>query len=82
MREAYAAIQALETEYLKANKRKPVIELTLASTSRPVFDERGKLKLTNEMVEVRAVYDDKIAAQVAEYEWFAGRALETLEMCY
>lgn len=82
MREAYAAILALETDYLKANKHKASIDLTLSSTSKPVYDDRGRAKLSTETIEVRAVYDDGSAAQVSEYEWFAARARETLTTCY
>lgn len=82
MREAYAAILALEAEYLKAHKRKTAIELTMTSTSKPMYDERGRAKLSTETVEVRAVYDDGAPTQVAEYEWFAARALENVATCY
>lgn len=82
MREAYAAILALEAEYLKAHKRKTAIELTMASTSKPMYDERGRAKLSTEIVEVRAVYDNGSAAQISEYEWLAARAQETLTTCY
>lgn len=74
MREAYASVLALEAAYLKTHKRKHVIDLTLSSTSRPVYDERGRPKLSNEVIEVRAVYDEAAPAQVADYQWFAGAA--------
>lgn len=82
MREAFAAITQLEADYLKAHKRGSTITLTLCSTSKPVYDERGRPKLSNEVVEVRAVYDNRVPAQVTEYEWFVERAKQTLTTCY
>lgn len=75
MREAYAALLSYEADYLRANKRKATIELTLASTSKPLYDQYGRMKLSNEVIEVRAVYDEGVAAQIVEYEWFAARAV-------
>lgn len=74
MREAYTRQLALEALYLKTHKRKHTIDMMLSSTSRPMYDERGRPKLSNEVIEVRAVYDDAVPAQVADYEWFAGAA--------
>lgn len=70
MREAYAAILALEKDYLLENKKKSTIQLTLSSTSSPVYDERGRLRLSKEHIEVRAVFDDGIISQITESEWF------------
>lgn len=70
MREAYGLILSLEAEYLRAHKRKSAIELTLSSTSKPIYDDRGRPKLSNEVVEVRAVYESDDQAQLTEAQWF------------
>lgn len=74
MREAYALILDLEARYLRENRRKHEIELTLSSSSRPVYDERGRPKLSNETIEVRAVYDSGAPTQALEYQWFEREA--------
>lgn len=82
MRSAYERLLALESAYLVANRRKHVIELTLSSQSIPLrdatgairVDDRGRIRMSPEIIEVRAVYDDAAPAQVSEWQWFAGRA--------
>ncbi len=82
MSKAYAALLGLETQYLKANKRKHAIDLTLTSTSttlrdnqgRILTDDRGRVRLSPEVIEVRAVYESSNSAHVTEYQWFAGAA--------
>ncbi len=82
MSKAYDSILSLEAAYLKANKRKATISLTLASTSQPLrdsggrilTDDRGRIRLSPEVVEVRAVYDNQSPTQVTESQWFAGAA--------
>ncbi len=70
MREAYAKLLALEENFLKTHKRRNSVELTLASTSTPIYDERGKIKFLNEKIEIRAVVENKNPDQILEYEWF------------
>lgn len=82
MREAYDTLVVLEASYLKTHKRKPEIALTLASSSHPLkdnqgrilTDDRGRIRTSPEVVEVRAVYDDKVPAQLSDYQWFVGAA--------
>lgn len=82
MGEAYACLLALEGAYLKTHKKRHQIDLTLTSTSQPLrdqqgrmlTDDRGRVRLSPEVVEVRAVYDDKDPAHTAEYQWLAGAA--------
>jgi len=74
MNKAYASLLALESEYLKTNKRKSSIELTLCSTFTPVLDVRGRQEGEKETIEVRCVYDNP--AQNADYQWFKAKAEE------
>ena len=77
MRAELTALTDLELSYLKANKHKNTVSLTLTSTSRPIYDERGRMKLSNEIIEVRAVYDGAVPTQVSEYEWFKSATQST-----
>jgi hypothetical protein len=82
MREAYDRLLAMTADYTKTNRGKPSIELTLTSQSSPVrdkggrmvVDDRGRIKLGPELIEIRAVYDDAAPDQMTEYRWFAARA--------
>ncbi len=82
MSKAYDSLLGLEAAYLKVNKRKHAIDLTLTSTSttlrdnqgRILTDDRGRVRLSPEVIEVRAVYESSNPAHVTEYQWFAGAA--------
>lgn len=74
MRAAHAATLVLEAAYLKTFKRKAVVDLALASTSKPFLDDRGRARMGVERIEVTAVYDGKDPAQVAEAAWFKTQA--------
>jgi hypothetical protein len=69
MRSAYAAMTSLEKEYLLANKKKITVDLTLSSTSQPFHDERGRVRMGEEKVEVNAVFDSNNAKHTAELDW-------------
>ncbi len=72
MREAYAALLALDADYLKTNRRKSALELTLCSTFTPQYDAQGRPLPERQTIEVRCWYDSP--TQDAEYQWFVGRA--------
>ena len=72
MRAAHAALLQLDAEYLRTNKRKSGLELTLCSTFVPMLDERGRQSGEREVIEVRCVYD--APTQDADYQWFKERA--------
>ncbi len=72
MRSAYAALLALDSDYLKTNRRKSALELTLCSTFTPQYDSLGRALPERQTIEVRCWYD--APTQDAEYQWFAKRA--------
>jgi len=72
MRSAHAALLALDADYLKTNRRKSALELTLCSTFTPVLDARGYETGHKETIEVRCIYDTP--TQDADYQWFVERA--------
>lgn len=84
MRDAYSRLSILEADFFKTYRRRNDVELTLTSTSAPLrdqsgnmkFDERGRIRLSPEIVEIRVVYDDTNPEQVEQYSWFAARALK------
>ncbi len=72
MRLAHAALLALDADYLKTNKRKSALELTLCSTFTPTYDSQGWDTGTKETIEVRCAFDTP--TQDADYQWFVQRA--------
>lgn len=72
MRLAYAALLALDADYLRTNRRKSALELTLCSTFSPQYDSLGRQLPERQTIEVRCWYDSP--TQDTEYQWFAARA--------
>lgn len=69
MRSAYAAMTSLEKEYLLANKKKITVDLTLSSTSQPFYDERGRVRMGEEKIELNAVFDGTNTKHTMELDW-------------
>lgn len=76
MRAAVAALYALEAEYLKTNKHKVSVDLTVSSSSQPFYDDRGRARMGQETIELNAWYDAKDAGQSAEIAWLKTQAKE------
>lgn len=74
MRAAHAAIKTLETDYLKAHKKRHLIDLTLSSTSQPFLDDRGRARMGTERIEVNLAYDAKSPTHETDVRWFVERA--------
>ncbi len=72
MRSAYAAILTLDADYLRTNRRKSALELTLCSTFTPQYDAQGRSLPEKQTIEVRCWYDSP--TQDSDYQWFVGRA--------
>lgn len=73
-RAAHSALVTLDADYLRQNKRKSALELTLCSTFTPQYDSRGQETGHRETIEVRCWYD--APTQEPDYQWFKARAAQ------
>lgn len=72
MRDALAALDSFSEQYLKENRKKETVSLTVASHT-PMFAGGKRLKVTVETVEVRMHYTQD---QETEAQWFIKRAAQ------